>query len=277
MARGRRGVDESPVSFFSFQDVMMCTIGITIITTLILILQLGRTAAAARPPLALAASEGAELSRLVATQEALTEQISQIELGREADSDRKLSNDVMVILLTAGELERKRTEVLLAREELEKLLRTAKADEKALLALELMRRRDDLQDELKDLSNRRRVVYLVAPSEPLTPLVTELSSARVVMSTDQSREAPLSITSGDAEAAARAILAVFKSMPDRDRRYLLLVVKPSGIPTYLRLHELLNTDPDVRGVRVGLDLIPEDYWTTDEFPASRDPEREAKP
>jgi hypothetical protein len=44
MARGRRGSD-NPVSFFSFQDVMMCTIGVTIVITMILVLQLGAAAA----------------------------------------------------------------------------------------------------------------------------------------------------------------------------------------------------------------------------------------
>jgi hypothetical protein len=276
VARGRRGGDESPVSFFSFQDVMMCTIGITIITTMILVLQLGRVAAQ-HPQMSLNESEDAELTRLVAAQDALSKQLSEEELDRDIDADRKLASEVVTIVATAEELERMKKEVLAARDELEKLVRTAGADDRALLALELMRRRDELQDELKDLSNRRRIVYLVAPSEPLAPIVTEVSSGRVVMSTDQSREAPLSIPSSDAESAARAIIAVFKSTPTRERRYLLLVLKPSGIPTYLRLRELLNADPETRGVRVGLDLIPEDYWTTDEFPGSQQPAKGGTP
>ena len=44
MGRSRRG-DESPMSFFSFQDVMMCTIGVTIVITMVLILQIGADAA----------------------------------------------------------------------------------------------------------------------------------------------------------------------------------------------------------------------------------------
>ena len=40
MGRSRHG-DESPMSFFSFQDVMMCTIGVTIVITMVLILQIG--------------------------------------------------------------------------------------------------------------------------------------------------------------------------------------------------------------------------------------------
>ena len=42
MPRGRR---DSPVSFFSFQDVMVCTIGLTLLITLLLILQIGTSVA----------------------------------------------------------------------------------------------------------------------------------------------------------------------------------------------------------------------------------------
>ncbi|NBS43309.1 MAG: hypothetical protein EBT34_06170, partial [Acetobacteraceae bacterium] len=57
MARSRRGSD-SPVSFFSFQDVMMCTIGVTIVITMLLVLQLGAAAAKVETVAATSASEG---------------------------------------------------------------------------------------------------------------------------------------------------------------------------------------------------------------------------
>ena len=272
MARGRRGQDESPVSFFAFQDVMMCTIGITIITTLILILQLGRTASTTRSSTtgATTLSADQELNQLVAAHEALTKQVSSAELARDTDAESTLSKDALSLHATAEDLERMKREILSAREELSKVVHAARSNDKALLALELMRRRDELQDELKAIANRRRIVYLVAKSEAFVPLVTEISSARVVVSTDQSHEAPLSLPSSDPESAAQAIIGVFQSLPDRDRRYFLLVLKPSGIPAYLRLKELLLANPDTRDIRIGLDLIPEDCWTTDEFPAHFD-------
>jgi hypothetical protein len=267
MPRGRRASDESPVSFFSFQDVMMCTIGITIISTLVLILQLGRSVAQASVPVAPADIGERELDELSQAREILARRLSREELERDTGAEERLARDAMSLHLTAEELERLEREVLDARSKLRKTLEAQRADDRALIALELMERRDEMQAQLRDLNSRRRIVYLVAPSDTVLPMVTEISGTRVVVSTDQAREAPMALPSGDPDQAARAILAVFLSLPDRDRRYFLLVVKPSGIPTYLRLKVLLASDPATRDIRLGLDLIPEDCWTTDEFPA----------
>lgn len=274
MARGKRGADESPVSFFSFQDVMMCTIGITIITTLILILQLGRSAAASLPeddPARLT-PEHAELQRLRAAHDLLSEELREQELSRDTDAERKLARDALSLHVTGEELARLREEIAKDSKRLRQLVDRQRADSRALVALELMEQRDRLQEQLRELNNRRRIVYLVAPSESLIPLVTEISGGRVVVSTDQSREAPLALPSSDPAEAARSILAVFRSLPDSNRRYFLLVLKPSGIPVYLHLKALLAADPSTRDIRIGLDMIPEDCWTTDEFPAAEAPE-----
>lgn len=277
MPRGRRSEDESPVSFFSFQDVMMCTIGITIITTLILVLQLGRTVAAAAEQAVPTPSEESELRSLEEAREVLARRLSREELERDTGAEDRLAADALALHLTAEDLARLEREVLEARSKLRQAVQERRADDRALVALELMERRDELQAQLRDLNSRRRIVYLVAPSDTVLPMVTEIAGGRVVVSTDQAREAPMALPSGDPEQAARAILAVFRSLPDRDRRYFLLVVKPSGIPTYLRLKALLAGDPATRDVRIGLDLIPEDCWTTDEFPAADAGTSETKP
>jgi hypothetical protein len=267
MPRGRRASDESPVSFFSFQDVMMCTIGITIISTLVLILQLGRSVAHASVPATQDDIRERELGELTQAREILARQLSREELDRDTGAEERLARDAMSLHLTAEELERLEREVLDARSKLKKAMEAQRADSRALIALKLMERRDEMQAQLRDLNSRRRIVYLVAPSDTVLPMVTEISGTRVVVSTDQAREAPMALPSSDPDQTARAILAVFLSLPDRDRRYFLLVVKPSGIPTYLRLKALLASDPATRDIRLGLDLIPEDCWTTDEFPA----------
>ena len=277
MPRGRRSEDESPVSFFSFQDVMMCTIGITIITTLILVLQLGRTVSAAAEQAVPTPSEESELRSLEEAREVLARRLSREELERDTGAEDRLAADALALHLTAEDLARLEREVLEARSKLRQAVQERRADDRALVALELMERRDELQAQLRDLNSRRRIVYLVAPSDTVLPMVTEIAGGRVVVSTDQAREAPMALPSGDPEQAARAILAVFRSLPDRDRRYFLLVVKPSGIPTYLRLKALLAGDPATRDVRIGLDLIPEDCWTTDEFPAADAGTSETKP
>jgi hypothetical protein len=267
------------VTFFAFQDVMMCTIGITLITTIILILQIGRSAAAmqASDSAHVVVEQREELARLLAAIDVLAAQISQAELALESDAEMKLARDALSVRSMGDDLSRLRNDIVSSREALERMAREARADQQALLALELMKQRDELHEQLKELNNRRRIVYLVAPGESFVPLVTEVSSSRLVVSTDQSREAPLSLPSSDPEMAAQALLGVFMSLPDREQRYLLLVLKPSGIPTYLRLRELLQANQNTRNVRIGLDLIPEDHWTTDEFPARPNPGSGATP
>ena len=266
--RGRRRGEESPVSFFSFQDVMMCTIGITIISTLVLILRLGRAAAGAADPVADAPPAPNELATLDEARRLLAQRISREELDRDLGAEERLARDALALHMTAEDLARLEREVLESRSRFRKALQDQRADSRALVALELMERRDELRAQLRELDSRRRIVYLVAPSDPVRPMVTEVSGGRVVVSTDQAREAPMALPSANPEQSASAIAAVFRSLPDRDRRYFLLVVKPSGIPTYLRLKAMLAAEPDLRDVRVGLDLIPEDCWTTDEFPAA---------
>lgn len=246
----------------------MCTIGITIISTLVLILQLGRTAAGAAKPEAEPPPVPNELATLEEARQLLARRVSREELDRDLGAEERLARDALALHMAAEDLERLEREVLEARSRFRKALQEQRADSRALVALELMERRDELRAQLRDLDSRRRIVYLVAPSDPVRPMVTEVSGARVVVSTDQAREAPMALPSASPEQSARAIVSVFRSLPDRERRYFLLVVKPSGIPTYLLLKAMLASDPDLQDVRIGLDLIPEDCWTTDEFPAS---------
>lgn len=273
MARGRRrAADETPVSFFSFQDVMMCTIGITLISTMILILQLGRAAGAAA---ARSMPEGtvpvdAELARLLAVHEELARALGRDIRERQDNAEGVLASAAIRLPGMDEDLRRLRKEIEEARARRNEALVRASQDADALLAAKLEEERDRLHEQIRELSARRRIVYLRAATEHRLPLVVEISSARIVISADQSREPAISLSADDPEMAARQVIAFFKAMPDRDSRYLLVVLKPSGIPVHLRLREALREDPDMRGVPNGLDLIPEDYWTDDLFPARDD-------
>ncbi len=274
MPRGRRGGDESPVSFFSFQDVMMCTIGMTIISTLVLILQLGRSAAAARP-IEMVAVDPALERRAGSTRmarNALESRVTEAEMLRGTDSAGSLGEDRSRLMRAKEALDRLKAEQERKRGQLRALVEASRDDDRAIVAVDLMERRDDLLAQLRELNDRRRIVYLAAPEEPLRPLVTEVSGGRIVVSADQSRENPAAIDGTDPDAAARRAFAALRSQPGLGSHYFLLVVKPSGIPAYRRLKELLASDPVTRDVRIGLDLIPEDCWTNDQFPAAQQTE-----
>lgn len=269
MARHRRGASDTPVSFFSFQDVMMCMIGVTLITTLILILQLGRVAQAA---LAVGQSRihdesQAQIMSLTAVKDALSKRIRKAEEARGVSTDARLSRKVGTLLELGEALEQAKASITNAREELIDIAGEAKADQRALLVLELIQQRDELLEKLEELNQRRMISYLVDKMEPIHPLVTEISSARIVMSLDRSRESPMSIVEDDPATAAESIIAIFQAYPQTSSLYLLLVVKPSGIPVLKELMRRVATDPALAGIQVGIDLIPEDHWTTNAFPA----------
>jgi hypothetical protein len=88
MPRGRR---DSPVSFFSFQDVMVCTIGLTLLITLLLILQIGTSvaeAAASTEPIARTIDERDALAEQA---EALRERLAELEARAAKDPNEALA------------------------------------------------------------------------------------------------------------------------------------------------------------------------------------------
>ena len=276
MARGRR---DSPVSFFSFQDVMVCTIGLTLLITLLLILQVGTsaaTAAAGAAPIAIAepddetAAEAESLRRRLAELEARFAQDPNEELARIRSRLRGLDRD----------LRRLRLEIETADETLAEDLRVGSLDADEAVAEALVAKRDRMKEDLAAIEARRRIVYLVAPDEPHPPTVAELSAARSVISFDQEREAPIALAASDPQQQAQRILEVFTSRRDWRDRTLLLVLKPSGLATYRAILEAIASDPRFAEVVLGLDLVGEDRFTSDAFPSARpagDPVRSEAP
>lgn len=56
-----------------------------------------------------------------------------------------------------------------------------------------------------------------------------------------------------------------RGLPDADRRSVLFVVKPSGVAAWRAVRERLLAEPGMQDVPTGLDLIPEDAFTSDRF------------
>jgi len=204
---------------------------------------------------------------LTAVKDALSKRIRKAEEARGVSTDARLSRKVGTLLELGEALEQAKASITNAREELIDIAGEAKADQRALLVLELIQQRDELLEKLEELNQRRMISYLVDKMEPIHPLVTEISSARIVMSLDRSRESPMSIVEDDPAAAAESIIAIFQAYPQTSSLYLLLVVKPSGIPVLKELMRRVAADPALAGIQVGIDLIPEDHWTTNAFPA----------
>lgn len=274
--RGRRR-DDVPVTFFSFQDVMMCMIGITIITTLILILQVGRIAVGR------AEGESDQVVSAAATEVGnLEEDLQSLEEERRRYLDAHIVNAEVILADSIADIERLQEDenrlAELVEEEQRRLkrLRDRAASNPALLeALELTDSLAKLRAKREEVEARKRITYLVSTADVLRPLIVELSSNSMVVSADRSSESPIRLVVQDAQSAARQLVQYFKSQGVSRGRYLLLVVKPSGLPLYHYVKGLMGAeyaklpkgDPRARQFTVGVDFVPEDSHTNDIFPS----------
>jgi hypothetical protein len=264
MARSRRGA-ESPVTFFSFQDVMMCTIGVTIVITMLLVLQLGAAAAKVEAMVPTADAAGREAMEREA-RELRTRLEAAAASGEEGRAVADLRQSTLAENERAERLE-KRHQALVQRVRTEAA--QAAADPASVEAADLLQRRDELEDKLRTESLRRRVTYLVAEEDRL-PVIVEVSGDRLVAGTTLERDAPLAIPLGDADAVAATLGSWIAGLPDPGRRSLLFVVKPSGVAAWRAIRESIAAQPALRDVPTGLDLIPEEAFTSDRF-RSREP------
>jgi hypothetical protein len=261
MARSRRGSD-SPVTFFSFQDVMMCTIGVTIVITMLLVLQLG--AAAAKVETVAAQADPSARGALDREARALRQRLESA-AARAGDGSVQATAELRQRTLAENERAeslRKRHDDLLRRVRTEAA--RAAADPAAVEAADLLQRREELEDRLRNDMLRRRVTYLVADEDRL-PVIVEVSGDRLVAGTTLERDAPLAIPLADPGTVAATLASWIASLPDPDRRSILFVVKPSGVAAWRALREPMEGQPSLRDLPTGLDLIPENAFTSDRF------------
>ncbi len=274
----RRGARGNPVSFFSFQDIMVCTIGVVILVTLLLILRIGAEAAAASAALR---QEDGERERTSAIEAAdaeaaeLRRRLASLEAAAAADPNERLARQRATLRELDRELRQLREEAEAAELALAEAVRGADLDATSAIAEELLRRRDQLAEEVAAIERRQRIVYLLARDEAFPPTVAELSAERVVVSFDQAAEASFALAASDPRETATRLLELFRSRPDWRQRTLLVVLKPSGLPLYAALRELVAADPRFEEVSIGLDLIGESQWTSDAFPSPRAAEEDS--
>ncbi|MCE9620173.1 MAG: hypothetical protein K8R92_09720 [Planctomycetes bacterium] len=272
--RPSRQSNDNPVSFFSFQDVMMCTIGVTIVITMTLILQVGAAATAVE---LVAAESKADLGKSraeLATEAAgLKERLNraaQSHAPNQAMARGALRQDLR------SELE-KRDRAAAVEKETEQKVREAvalsSADPSAIEAAELIRKRDELEERLASTQLRRRVTYLLAEDDR-KPVIIEVSGSQLVAGTNSELDSPLALPLNDAQTASALLKQWIQSLPDASKRTLLFVVKPSGVAMWRDITRKFAEDPQLGALPRGLDLIEEDSYTSERF---RPAATEAKP
>ena len=273
MGRSRHG-DESPMSFFSFQDVMMCTIGVTIVITMVLILQIGADAAVVE------ATESQANADLTKSRGELASEAAGLKQRLDRAAQAKSPNQALVRGALRQELrseldkrERATSEKKKVEQQVREVLAQLSADPSAIEAAELIRKRDELEERLATTQLRRRVTYLLAEDDRL-PVIIEVSGAQLVAGTNSEQDSPLAIPLNDPATAAVLLKQWIQSLPNPTKRTLLFVVKPSGVALWRDISQAFAQDAQIGALPRGLDLIEEDSYTSDRF---RPAVKEVKP
>jgi hypothetical protein len=260
------------VTFFSFQDVLLSLIGITIVITLILVLQV--TDAAAQVIQSASSSEDRE-AMATERQRSLAAQVAALEFAvREAqkrpDEDplAKRASLRQELLSASGrlkELEAQAAELLRQLRE----LTLEHPDAGSLVQLtELVRTRDQLLTELDSIERRRRIAYILDPTKTKKPILLEISGSRVVACDLSADGVAIRIAAGTPAAQVNDALEYYRSIAAGQDTYLLLVVKPSGVAQYWSIRAAVDAMPEDVRPSIGLDLIPEDSYVSELFPSA---------
>jgi len=268
----RRRDNSAPVTFFSFQDVMLSLIGITIVVTLILILQVTESTAAVMTQVSSSEEreEAADQRQraLEAKVAALEFAVRQAQKRPDDDPLAKRASLRQEMLQAGGRLKE-------LEEQAAELLRQLRAlmlehpDSGALVQLnELVKLRDDLLSELEKLERRRRISYIVDKTRTAKPILLEISGSRIVACDLSADGAAIRIAAGTAAAQVNDALEYYRAITAGADTYLLLVVKPSGMAQYWSFRAAIDALPEGMRPAIGLDLIPEDSYVSELFPSA---------
>ncbi len=249
----RRGSRQATVSLFSFQDVMISTIGVTLLIILVLLLLAGKEAAALLPV-------DEPTPDIAAKPVAAPSPVAANDPGRMQLELLTLEDDIQSLRIQLAQAQdaaqRARTDALL--------------DSNAAMQSALQRHAIALQGTLEDLQTRRRVTYLLDKAQPdRVPLIIELGGGRAVLGSGSDEEAPFALHADSPAALAASVHKWIESLPQRDRLMLVFVVRPSGIDAWNTLQASLPRWQD-DGIGYGLDLISESWSTSGLLPGGEE-------
>lgn len=272
----RRGGSTVPVSFFSFQDVLLSLIGISIVIAMVLILQVTQVTAGALE----SAREMVEAKVPIEENErALRDRVAALEQALQAaqvrpDTDPLAARTTLrqELLARAGELSQLESRAQELEEQMRDILVRNPQAASLRELLELTRRRDALLVQLEGVEQRKQITFILDEAEPLRPVVMEISGARIVVS-DIGSGASMRIAAGTLAAQCMQALKLFSSLSKEAPSYILMIVSPSGIPAYLSLIQAIESLPEESRPRLGIDLIPEGAFVSSEFPSARSAEK----
>lgn len=276
----RRAGAQVPVSFFSFQDVLLSLIGITIVITMILLIQVTKVTAEVVRDARDSVDAGIPLTERERTLNdrvaALEQAVRQASARPDTDPLAERASLRQELLASASQLESLEIRARELEDQLRELLVAHPEAASLREVLELTRVRDETAAELMKLERRKRITFILDKAEPLRPVVFEISASRIVV-TDAENGASSRIAAGTTAAQALDALKLFKVLAQERPSYILLVVTPSGLALYQTLLDAIAAMPEADRPRLGLDFIPEGSYVSPVFPGAASSDAEARP
>lgn len=276
----RRAGAQVPVSFFSFQDVLLSLIGITIVITMILLIQVTKVTAEVVRDARDSVDAGIPLTERERTLSdrvaALEQAVRQASARPDTDPLAERASLRQELLASASQLDSLEIRARELEEQLRELLVAHPEAASLREVLELTRVRDETAAELMKLERRKRITFILDKAEPLRPVVFEISASRIVV-TDAENGASSRIAAGTTAAQALDALKLFKVLAQERPSYILLVVTPSGLALYQTLLDAIAAMPEADRPRLGLDFIPEGSYVSPVFPGTAPSDAEVRP
>lgn len=260
----KRRASGAPVSLFAFQDVMSAIMGIMILITLLLALDLTMPTGArvqATPPEGPGTSfEDAELHPL----DMLRDRLAELQRENQAWAERigRLSE---AMGLDPTELNRRLSELRKVQEEAMELERqiteirstpaTAEEIEVQIMMdaiVEAERRVRRLRAEAEELQRNPRLTYLVQEGTNRRPILLEIGENRLGIGDPQDVGSTIFIEQPPGPARLAALEALL-GLHRPTEAYFVLFLRPSGHGEYDRIRELVGS----KGFNVGIELVGE--------------------
>lgn len=268
----RRGRGGTPISLFSFQDIITSVTGIMILVTLFLALEVIRRKEGSPDHRTKALTQelvqaSANATKVKATLEGNRRQIEQLRTalaGNESqlletvkvDADevtRKLRDLDELNKLMAGELQESEARRRQTEKELEEM-RSREADKQTdkQTIEQLAKTVQEKLQELQKLRQANRVIFNPTQGDSKSPWLVELSATAILSAQLGKKEKPQSF----ATAAAFKAWAAKRS---KAGEYFVLLVKPSTVDKFLDARQSLEK----QGFDVGFDLLRDDQTAID--------------
>lgn len=264
MTRGKRGQAGAPISLFSFQDIMTSVMGILVLITLMMSLELQETVeqvqtpapqTATPPPETTVAELKQKREQLQAQYEKAVAELSAVAemTGDKSSVLREQLARLQTTITEMEQLERRVREIQTQTEELAKQEKSMAEKMQETVALE--QRASQLRGEIDRLKSNPRLTYIMQQGAGKSPILVELSGQLLGIGSHKTQEPAMWADAKDIDGRIELLLALAGNYSP-STEYFVLLVKPSGFEHYRQVREKLAE----KGFDVGTELLDENQY-----------------